>query len=208
MSRSRSGWHASRNFVLTRRTGSNGRRGLSADRAGSRCCSIEPSIKRAVITEEGLVGKSSADRRSRVETSQLVSNNSRIPCSRLCGLNLSLRREFLRLTAGAAVLAAAAHSACAQSYPVRPITLIVPFAPGGGTDTAGRVLAEHLRRTLRQPVVIENAPGANGSIGVGRVARSAPDGSPSSRASGVPMLRTERCIRLSSTCWRILNRSR
>ncbi|KRR29061.1 Bug family tripartite tricarboxylate transporter substrate binding protein [Bradyrhizobium retamae] len=64
----------------------------------------------------------------------------------------------------------------AQTYPSRPITLIVPFPPGGSTDTAARIMGERMRATLGQSVVIENVGGAGGSIGVGRVARAAPDG--------------------------------
>jgi tripartite-type tricarboxylate transporter receptor subunit TctC len=87
-----------------------------------------------------------------------------------------LRRQFLRLAAGAAVLPAAARAARAQSYPSRPITMIVPFPPGGATDVIGRILAEGLRTSLGQTIVIENVSGATGSIGTGRVARAAPDG--------------------------------
>jgi tripartite-type tricarboxylate transporter receptor subunit TctC len=64
----------------------------------------------------------------------------------------------------------------AQTYPSRSITLVVPFPPGGSTDTAARIMAERMRASLGQPIVIENVGGAGGSIGVGRVARSAPDG--------------------------------
>src|SRR5262245_30223579 len=64
----------------------------------------------------------------------------------------------------------------AQSYPSRPITLVVPFPPGGSTDSAARIMAERMRVTLGQPIVIENIGGAGGSTGVGRVARAAPDG--------------------------------
>jgi tripartite-type tricarboxylate transporter receptor subunit TctC len=63
-----------------------------------------------------------------------------------------------------------------QTYPSRQITLVVPFPPGGSTDVAARILAEHMRARLGQPVVIENVGGAGGSIAVGRVARAAPDG--------------------------------
>jgi tripartite-type tricarboxylate transporter receptor subunit TctC len=78
----------------------------------------------------------------------------------------------------AIVLAAVAGvvAAQAQTYPSRQITLIVPFPPGGSTDVAARIMAEHMRARLGQPVVIENVGGAGGSIAVGRVARAAPDG--------------------------------
>jgi tripartite-type tricarboxylate transporter receptor subunit TctC len=65
---------------------------------------------------------------------------------------------------------------CAQDYPTRPITMIVPFPPGGPTDTFGRIMAEHMSQTLGQSVTIENVGGANGTIGVARVARARPDG--------------------------------
>jgi tripartite-type tricarboxylate transporter receptor subunit TctC len=64
----------------------------------------------------------------------------------------------------------------AQTYPSRQITLVVPFPPGGSTDAAARIMAERMRATLGQPVIVENIGGAGGSIGVGRVARAAPDG--------------------------------
>ena len=60
----------------------------------------------------------------------------------------------------------------AQSFPSRPITLVVPFPPGGSTDAAARIMAERMRAPLGQPIVIENVGGAGGSIGVGRVART------------------------------------
>jgi tripartite-type tricarboxylate transporter receptor subunit TctC len=86
------------------------------------------------------------------------------------------RRKFLHLAAGAAVLPAISRVAKAQAYPTRPITMVVPFAPGGPVDTLARILAEQMRSSLGQPVVIENVTGAGGSIGTGRVARAAPDG--------------------------------
>jgi tripartite-type tricarboxylate transporter receptor subunit TctC len=64
----------------------------------------------------------------------------------------------------------------AQTFPSRPITLVVPFPPGGSTDAIARIMAERMRTSLGQPVIIENVGGAGGSIGVGRVARAAPDG--------------------------------
>jgi tripartite-type tricarboxylate transporter receptor subunit TctC len=67
-------------------------------------------------------------------------------------------------------------SANAQSYPTKPITLNVPFAAGGPSDALARVLSERMRQVLGQPILVENVVGAAGSIGVGRVARAAPDG--------------------------------
>jgi tripartite-type tricarboxylate transporter receptor subunit TctC len=63
-----------------------------------------------------------------------------------------------------------------QTYPIRPITMIVPFAAGGTTDVLARVLAERMRKVLGQPIIIENVSGADGSIGTGRTARANPDG--------------------------------
>lgn len=86
------------------------------------------------------------------------------------------RRNFLQLAAGAAALPAVARGAWAQAYPSRPVTIVVPFAAGGPTDTLARILAERMRVSLGQTIVIENAVGAAGSIGVTRVARAVPDG--------------------------------
>jgi tripartite-type tricarboxylate transporter receptor subunit TctC len=66
--------------------------------------------------------------------------------------------------------------AIAETYPTRPVTIVVPFPAGGPTDFIARVLADHMKENLGQPVIIENVSGAGGSIGVGRVARAAPDG--------------------------------
>jgi tripartite-type tricarboxylate transporter receptor subunit TctC len=79
----------------------------------------------------------------------------------------------------AAVLATALTSiatASAQVYPAKPITIIVPFGAGGPADTLARLLGERMKTTLGQNIIVENAPGAAGSIGVGRVVRAAPDG--------------------------------
>jgi tripartite-type tricarboxylate transporter receptor subunit TctC len=67
-------------------------------------------------------------------------------------------------------------SARAQTYPSRPITMIVPFAAGGPTDRIGRIVAEGMRASLGQPIVIEDVTGASGTLGVGRAVRAAPDG--------------------------------
>jgi tripartite-type tricarboxylate transporter receptor subunit TctC len=86
------------------------------------------------------------------------------------------RRRFLHLAAGAAALPAVSRNAWAQTYPSRPITMVVPFAPGGASDVIGRVMAERMKSSLGQPVIVENVTGAAGTIAVGRVARAAPDG--------------------------------
>ena len=86
------------------------------------------------------------------------------------------RRNLLHLAAGAVALPAISRFARAQTYPSRPITMIVPFPPGGLADVIGRIAAEGMRTSLGQSIIIENVGGANGSIGTGRVARTAPDG--------------------------------
>src|SRR5215475_15544083 len=86
------------------------------------------------------------------------------------------RRNFLRLAAGAAALPAVSQIARAQTYPTRPITIVVPYPAGGPTDTLARILAGRMRGPLGQSVIIENPTGAGGTIGTGRVARAAPDG--------------------------------
>ena len=73
-------------------------------------------------------------------------------------------------------LAAISRLATAQSYPTRPITIIVPYPPRGATDVVGRIMAELMRPSLSQPVIIQNVGGAGGSIGVDRAARATPDG--------------------------------
>jgi tripartite-type tricarboxylate transporter receptor subunit TctC len=73
-------------------------------------------------------------------------------------------------------LAAVTGSAAAQSYPSRPITLVIPGAAGGPGDMVGRVLIERMRTSLGQPLVMENVAGANGTIAAARVARASPDG--------------------------------
>jgi tripartite-type tricarboxylate transporter receptor subunit TctC len=86
------------------------------------------------------------------------------------------RRQFLHLAAGAAALPAVSRIARAQAYPSRQITMIVPFAPGGGTDVAARIVGDHMSRTLGQQVVIQNVAGAGGTIGSTRAMRADPDG--------------------------------
>src|SRR3989442_6668637 len=84
-----------------------------------------------------------------------------------------MRRLFLAV---ACVTLATIGGASAQTYPARPITMVVPLAPGGSTDVIARIMAEGMRTVLGQPTIVENTSGAGGSIGVGRVARASPDG--------------------------------
>jgi tripartite-type tricarboxylate transporter receptor subunit TctC len=86
------------------------------------------------------------------------------------------RRQFLHLAAGVAALPSASRFAWAQTYPARPITMIVPFPAGGPSDTVGRIMAERMSLSLGQPVIVDNISGASGSIAVGRAARAAGDG--------------------------------
>jgi tripartite-type tricarboxylate transporter receptor subunit TctC len=82
----------------------------------------------------------------------------------------------LHLAAGAAALSAVSRDASAQSYPTRPITMIVPLGAGSSSDLVGRLMAERMRGPLGQPIIIENVSGADGSLGTGRAARPRPDG--------------------------------
>jgi tripartite-type tricarboxylate transporter receptor subunit TctC len=86
------------------------------------------------------------------------------------------RRRLLHLAAGTAAYSALARVAWAQAYPSRPITMVVPVAAGGQMDVVARVLVDRMRTSLGQPLIVENVTGAAGTIGVGRVARAAPDG--------------------------------
>jgi len=86
------------------------------------------------------------------------------------------RRNFFHLAVGVAALPVVSRFALAQTYPERPITMIVPVAPGGTLDVIGRLLAERMRRSLRQPIIVENISGADGSIGTARAADARPDG--------------------------------
>jgi tripartite-type tricarboxylate transporter receptor subunit TctC len=97
-------------------------------------------------------------------------------CCRWEGAIKLARRKFLHLAAGAVALSAVSRIAWAQTYPSRPITMIVPFAAGGATDVIARIVAERMRVSLGQPVIIENVTGANGTIGVGRAVHASPDG--------------------------------
>jgi len=91
-------------------------------------------------------------------------------------MNTLSRRNILRLAAGAAALAAPARPAAALDWPTRPVHMIVPFAAGGPTDVAARIIAKSLSERLGQSFVIENRPGAGSNIGTEYVVRAAPDG--------------------------------
>src|SRR5262249_38624673 len=77
---------------------------------------------------------------------------------------------------GLIIVCGAATAAPADDYPSRPITMVVPFAAGGPTDVIGRLIADHMGRRVGQNVIVEDVTGAAGTIGVGRVAKAAPDG--------------------------------
>jgi tripartite-type tricarboxylate transporter receptor subunit TctC len=125
-------------------------------------------------------------RKSRAETPPIVSKSRRTQRrpieaglqSRPLRVNAAdlPRRRFLRLAASAAALPAVSCDANVQSYPSRPITMIVSFPAGGASDAAGRIVAEHMTGSLGKPILIENVSGADGSIGTGRAARARPDG--------------------------------
>ena len=85
------------------------------------------------------------------------------------------RWKFIILLAGAAMILPAAARA-AETFPTRPLRLVVPYPPGGGTDIVGRILGQKLHESLGQPVVIDNRSGAGGTLGTALAAKSAPDG--------------------------------
>ena len=87
------------------------------------------------------------------------------------------RRNFLHLAASAAALPAVSSIARAQAYPSRPVRIIVGFTAGSATDITARLFAQKLNEAWKTPVTVENIPGAGGSVGAERVAKSAPDGS-------------------------------
>ena len=86
------------------------------------------------------------------------------------------RRQFLHLAAGAVTLSACLRIAVAQTYPTRPVKLVVGFPPGGGNDIVARLIAQWLSERLGQPFVVENRPGAGTNIATEGVVRAQPDG--------------------------------
>src|SRR5712691_3021575 len=85
----------------------------------------------------------------------------------------TMLRKILAIVLGAVFLSGAAS---AQTYPTRTITMIIPFAAGGPTDTVGRLIADAMGKDLGQQIVVENVNGAGGTLGAARVAGAAPDG--------------------------------
>ncbi len=88
----------------------------------------------------------------------------------------NIRRQWLLGALVAAAAAAFSAGAQAQAWPAKPIRLVVPFTPGGVTDTSGRLIAEQLSKRLGQQVIVDNKPGASGNIGTQQVANAEPDG--------------------------------
>ncbi len=86
------------------------------------------------------------------------------------------RRTFMSLAAGALASSLAPRFTAAQAYPARPVTLVIPFPPGGGNDALGRMVADKMSKSLGQQIVVENRGGAGGTIATRAVARSAADG--------------------------------
>src|SRR3974390_567328 len=84
--------------------------------------------------------------------------------------------RFARALAASMLFAVAATAAAAQTYPNRPVTIIVAFAPGGADDATARILQDPMQKALGQPIVVENVGGAGGMIGAAKAARAEPDG--------------------------------
>lgn len=87
-----------------------------------------------------------------------------------------MRRRFIVAAASAAAGGLTASARASTDYPTRPLRIVIPFPPGGPTDIVGRIVGQALSERLRQPIAIENRPGASGMIGADAVAKSAPDG--------------------------------
>ena len=124
------------------------------------------------------MGKSSESRKSAVAIRLISSMTGRTLSRRLRGVNASNlpRRQFLNLAAGAAVLPAISRGARAQTYPARPVRIIVGYAAGGSNDIIARLMGQWLSEHLGRPFVIENRPGAGTNLATETVVRAAPDG--------------------------------
>jgi hypothetical protein len=126
-------------------------------------------------------------RKSRAETPPIVSTIRRtqrrpVKAAKLHGLPLRMNatelpgRRFLHLAAGAAALPPVSRVARAQTYPTRPVRIIIGYTAGGPADIVARLIGQWLSKRLGQQVIIENRPGAGGNIGTEAVARAPPDG--------------------------------
>jgi tripartite-type tricarboxylate transporter receptor subunit TctC len=102
-------------------------------------------------------------------------------------MKLPHRRQLLHLAAGAAALSAVSRFARAQTYPARPVRVIVPFAPGGPTDILARLIAQKLSEHFGKQFYVENIGGAGGNVGMGQGAKAAPDGY-TMLVAGTPMV--------------------
>ncbi|MBO9644354.1 MAG: tripartite tricarboxylate transporter substrate binding protein, partial [Pseudacidovorax sp.] len=91
-------------------------------------------------------------------------------------MTLAPSNRFNRRAALAAISLLAVGAAFAQSYPSKPIRIVVPYAAGGSTDQLARAIQQPMSEFLGQPVIVDNKPGAGGTIGVDSVAKAAPDG--------------------------------
>ena len=109
------------------------------------------------------------------------------------------RRRFLHLALGATALPATSGFAWAQTYPTRPITIVVPFAVGGATDVIGRIVAERMRASLGQPIIIENLTGASASASAGAPAQP-PMVTRWSSANGLLSSETALSMPFNTTC--------
>src|SRR5438128_640954 len=114
--------------------------------------------------------------------SQIGKNIDFVTSGRLAGLpgmkgvNMTACARWWRLALSWALILTAASAAQAQTYPSKPVRLVLPYAPGGIVDYVGRTLVQKLTENLGQPVVADNRPGAGGILGTDSVARSGPDG--------------------------------
>ncbi|TMJ36134.1 MAG: tripartite tricarboxylate transporter substrate binding protein [Alphaproteobacteria bacterium] len=102
---------------------------------------------------------------------------ARQSCDRLCsGFSAVAMRAIEAIAAALACALLCGAPAAAESWPARPLTMVVPFAAGGGTDVLGRIIGRRLSEILVQQVIIENVGGAGGMVGSARVAKAPPDG--------------------------------
>jgi tripartite-type tricarboxylate transporter receptor subunit TctC len=159
-----------------------------AGRSSSRAASSRPSSSARSRPGSSLSRSSSSSSRSsrrsgRGGTRSSSSSSAPEPPARLGlatatthGSHVQMKRMLATLAGALAVGIASLGAAGAQTYPQRPITMIVPFAAGGPTDVIARIVGDHMSRTLGQQVVVENVAGAGGTTGITRASQAAPDG--------------------------------